>query len=103
LKNKFAIFFLVLALLAAVFTLLGDGSYGKLLALRDSLRTQKEINAELEERVRALDARTRGIREDDRALEKEARNQLGLARPNELIFFFEKKESAQNGSTQKTK
>jgi cell division protein FtsB len=36
-----------------------------------------------------------GLKNDDRVLEKTARNELGLARPGELIVFFEDEKNAE--------
>ncbi len=88
---------IVLLLCGAAFVLVslfGDDSYSKLQTLRRSLEAQKSLNAELHGRVRGLDSEVRSIQVSDRELEKHARNELGLARPNELIFIFDDSSSS---------
>ena len=82
--------FLVLGLGAVVYSLLGDESYPRLRQLRSTLQSQKRTNAELREKVLKLRHEVRGLESDDRLLEKAARNELGMARPGERIFVFEK-------------
>ena len=78
----------LLAAITVAFTLFGDGSYGDLTRLRETLAGQKRKNAALDERVDALKRGVHALQHDDRALEKAARNELGMARPDELVFFF---------------
>ena len=83
----------ILLLCGAAFTLVtlfGDDSYSRLNTLQRSLEAQKSLNADLKQRVDSLDSEVRSIQVNDRELEKHARNELGLARPNELIFLFER-------------
>ncbi len=100
-KRYVPLVLLMFAVVAVVLSLWGEDSYGRLLGLRQSLAAQKETNAELGEKVGQLKSRVMGLRGDDRELEKTARNELGMARPNELIFFFEKKgeESLNSGAS----
>lgn len=88
-------------ILAAIFSMLGEESYGRLLSLKKSLQAQKETNAELSDTVSHLRSRVSGLRNDNRELEKAARNEQGMARPNELIFVFEKK--GENGAADSAK
>ncbi len=80
------IFFL--AAITVAFTLFGDGSYGDLARLRDTLAGQRRKNETLDEQVAGLKRDVTTLQTDDRALEKAARNELGMARPDELVFFF---------------
>jgi len=80
---------MVLVYLAASF-LFGDMgylSYKRLVAARGDIQgeiaTVKQKNEQLEEEVRAL-------KEDPEAIERLAREDLGLGRKDELIFNFEK-------------
>ena len=82
---------LVLALVAVLFSLLGEDNYSRLSSLKRSLVEQNEENEHLRSAVGELRHEVRELREDDRALEKAARNEMGLARPDEKIFIFEKK------------
>lgn len=79
------------ALIATIASLCTDGGYGRLHSMRDSLALQHSKNEALQDKVRELRSKVRGIGSDDRQLEKEVRNELGLARPDEFIFIFEKK------------
>jgi len=83
----------ICACAAAVFALFGDDGFSRMRALRKSVEAQREKNLQLQAQVSALKSKVHGLRNDDRALEKAARNQLGMARPDERIFIFEK-ESA---------
>lgn len=82
----------ICACAAGLLTLFGDDSFSRLRALSRSVGLQQQKNAELEAHVSGLKRRARGLVEDDRELEKAARNELGLARPDEYIFIFDKKE-----------
>lgn len=79
---------LFLAAITVAFTLFGDGSYGDLAQLRETLAGQRRKNDTLHEQVAGLKRDVSTLQSDDRALEKAARNELGMARPDELVFFF---------------
>jgi len=80
------------ALLTALFSLYGDDSYSKMQALRRSLAIQRQTNRELKGSIEKMRQQVHGIKNDPRALEKVARNELGLAHPSEVIFVFEKSD-----------
>jgi cell division protein FtsB len=88
--SRATIVLLLLAIVLAFVTLFGDNSYERLVILRDRLVGQERQNTELKEYVENLQDEVYRIQTDDRALEKAARNELGMARPDELIFVFEK-------------
>ena len=46
-------------------------------------------------RIEDLKSQVYNLQNDPRALEKAARNELGMARPNERIFIFEKDKEKQ--------
>ncbi len=79
----------VLVLITSLFSLYGDGSLERLELLRSSLEQQREQNAATRRKLSDLEKQVYGIKYDDRALEKAARNELGLARHGELVFVFE--------------
>ena len=79
------------ALVTALFALFGDGSFSQLQTMQRSLDQQVQRNADLRDEVGALRREVVGLQSDSRAIEKAARNELGMARPNEKIFIFEKK------------
>lgn len=64
-------------------------SYRVFAALRDNLRDAREHNQDLESKVKGMQNRIRALKSDPRALEREARDQLLLAKEDELIFLFE--------------
>ena len=99
-KRYGPILLIVCLLAATVYSLFGDESYGKLVALRKSLVAQQAANAELGKKVSELKAKVGGIRSDDRELEKTARNELGMARPNEMIFIFNDNDKGQASSAE---
>lgn len=89
LKSFAPVVLLFCALVTALFSLYGDDSYSKMQALRRSLAAQRQTNRELRSSVEALRQQVHGIKNDPRALEKAARNELGLAHPSEVVFIFE--------------
>lgn len=83
---------LVLAAVSAgAFALLGDDSIATMRELSRSVAEQRERNRELRARVQELRNTVRGLQQSPRVLEKAARNELGLARPNEQVFVFKDK------------
>ncbi|MEY4668666.1 MAG: Septum formation initiator [Pseudomonadota bacterium] len=85
---------LTLALCAAVFSFLSDDGFSRLNSLAKSLDLQQRANARLEENVQALKRQVHGLQNDPRIVEKAARSELGMARSDELVVVFEKKEQA---------
>lgn len=81
---------LVLLTVLVVFSLFSDKSHAKLTSLQSGLEIQTAKNAELSREVKELRKRVVGLTTSDRVLEKTARNELGMAREDELIFIFEK-------------
>ena len=61
-------------------------------SLQRSVGSQREKNAQLERQVNDIKGRIRKIAYDDRELEKTVRNKFGLARPDETIVIFDKKQ-----------
>lgn len=88
-SGKVAFFLLVGALVASTTSLLTSGSFSTLLALQRSIVTEELANQHRVNRVLELRQQIDGLMHDPRVLERTARNELGLARPNELIFFFD--------------
>ena len=85
---------LALALCAAVFSLLTDDGFSRLNSLAKSLDLQQRATARLEDGVQALKRQVHGLQNDTRMVEKAARSELGMARSDELVVVFEKKEQA---------
>lgn len=88
---------LLCALVAALFSLFGDDSYGRMKALEKSLEAQRDKNAELQSTVSDLKREVSGLQHDPRTLEKAARDELLMARPDEMIFIFEGQKGAGDG------
>ena len=88
-KQYIALSLLVGACAVALFSLFGDDSYSHMQSLRRNIDNQQGKNVELEARVAKLHSEIASLRYDDKALETTARNELGMARPNELIFRFD--------------
>lgn len=88
-KQYIALSLLVGACCVALFSLFGDDSYSRMQSLQRSIENQSVKNAELEGKVTRLQGELASLRYDDSELEIAARNQLGMARPNELIFRFD--------------
>jgi cell division protein FtsB len=81
-----------LAIAVTFLSLFGDDSFYRLSALRESALQQEKINQMNRENIDDLKDSVDSLRNGGRALEKAARNELGLARPNEQIFIFDSKD-----------
>lgn len=79
------------ALFTVVLSLFGEDSYSRLEGLKKGVMLQQEENATLLEKVTELREEVAALRNSPRALEKAARNELGLARPQEQVFIFERR------------
>lgn len=88
-SSRIAIILIIAALAASTVSLLGSGSFSTLISLRRSIVEEELGNQNRVNKVIELRNEIDGLMHDDRALERAARNRLGLARPNELIFFFD--------------
>jgi cell division protein FtsB len=83
---------LTFAVVAAIFSFLIDDGFARLNSLNHSLEQQQRSNARLEDSVQGLRRQVSGLQGDPRAVEKAARSDLGMARPDEMVVIFEKKE-----------
>lgn len=86
---------LVLLLLQDVF-----GNHG-VLAMRRSQQEAREVQRQIDqinEENRQLEARVKALKTDPQAIERIAREEMGLARPGEYIFKIQPKPS--DGSTE---
>jgi len=89
---------MVVAFFTVILSLFGEDSYSRLQNLRRAVIRQDEDNSKTQIKVAELKENVSSLRNDPRALEKAARNELGLARPNEQIFIFEQKKREQRRS-----
>jgi cell division protein FtsB len=91
---------LLCALVTAVVSFLGDDSFLRLTSMQKGVSQQERTNDKLQEQVNGLKRQVAGLQNDGRAVEKAARNELGMARPDEVIVIFERKEkTVSNGSS----
>lgn len=91
--RKFAPWILVFAAIGTlIFTFFGDRSFRKLSELNKAVTVQREDNAKIKFEVLSLKRKIYGLMNDPRILEKAARNELGLAHPDELVFIFDDEE-----------
>ncbi len=81
--------FLLTAAILSFMAIFAGESYGRLIELRATLSTQREANQELKTTVDGLKREVAQLEHDPRKLEKAARNELVLARPDEMVFIFE--------------
>ena len=70
----------------------GFESYQRLRGLQQTVEMQRERNTEQRLYVDALRREVHSVQTDRRALEKAARNELGMARPNEFVVVFGEKK-----------
>ncbi|MFN4895215.1 MAG: FtsB family cell division protein [Pseudomonadota bacterium] len=90
-----ATLFILLGVLAlAAFSFLSDDAFGKLSNLNRTLEQQQRTNSKLSGTVQALKREVQGLQSDPRTVEKAARNELGMARPGEMVVIFDKQEVA---------
>jgi cell division protein FtsB len=89
LRRKAALLASVIAIIALVVgSLFGDRGILQLMAQRErALELAREIEEIRAENLR-LAAEIRALRSDPRAIERIAREQLGLARPGETVFLI---------------
>jgi cell division protein FtsB len=76
-----------LVLLAA--SLSADGGFRKYSRLRDDVRMLEERNARIAAENAKLQREIAQLRSSPAALERAAREQLGLVRPGEIVFTLE--------------
>ena len=88
-------FILILScLVLALVSLINDGGVARKRTLEQNLERQRAKNEELKGYVNGLRKEIYALSHDNRAIEKAARNELGMARPNELVFFFEESKNS---------
>lgn len=88
-RGKGTLLLLIGAIITTLISVLGGDNLSRLHALQGSLSAQREKNEELGGYVASLRREVHGLRSDDRVLEKAARNELGMARPDEVIVLFD--------------
>jgi cell division protein FtsB len=84
---------LTISVVAVPVLLLEPEGLPRMRALEKELAGVKDENAELRREAGRLRAEVKDLREDPAAVERIAREQLGLVRKSEVVFQFEKKTS----------
>lgn len=79
---------IVLALVLAVFTVIGDHGLIKLATVNAELRDIEDKNRTIESNIADLKSKIFAVQNHDLTLEKKAREELGLARKGEVIYIF---------------
>lgn len=92
-RGKGTLILLLGAIVCTLISIFGGDNISRLHALQGSLSSQREKNEELGGYVASLRRKVQGLRTDDRALEKAARNELGMAREDEVVVIFDKANS----------
>jgi cell division protein FtsB len=87
------------ALLIAGISFVLDDGFAKVASLRRSVEQQQRTNAKLVEGVDSLKREVNGLQNDPRLVEKAARSELGMVRPDEMIVIFEKSKEATGGAS----
>src|SRR2546421_610491 len=82
------IMLLVIAVVGAPALMLAPEGLPRLRSLSKELAIVQRQNAELRREIRQLRAAVDDLRKNPRAVERIARDELGLVRPNELVFQF---------------
>lgn len=77
--------------LTVLLSLFGEDSFFRLKSLRYASIRQDQDNLELRTHVEDLRKEVSALKYDPRALEKAARNELGLASDDEEIYVFERR------------
>lgn len=79
---------LVGSIVAVPLLVLDEQGLPRYRALRDELHEVRRHNERLREDVRQLDHQVRALRTDEDAIERIARDELGMVRDGEIVFQF---------------
>lgn len=90
-KQAFPFIAVLLGLIVTVASLFGKDGFEKQHSMEKVLENERGRNSELKQYVDSLKEKVYTLQHDDRELEKTARNKLGMARPGEVVIFFDKK------------
>ncbi len=95
-RQRGAILVLALVCVALIIhEIFGEHGYLALRRERQELDTLQQQIQRLQQENRQLEIEINGLKSDPRAIEKMAREQMGLARPGELIFTLPERRSDQ--------
>ncbi len=79
---------LIGSIVAVPLLVLGEQGLPRYRALRDELHEVRRHDERLREEVRQLAHEVRALRSDERAIERIARDELGMVREGEIVFQF---------------
>jgi cell division protein FtsB len=82
---------LVIAVIGAPVLILSPQGLPRLRSLQKELGDVNDENAQLRREIEALKGRVTRLRDDPRAVEQIARDDLGLVRQTEVVFQFQKR------------
>ena len=91
-RSTATLFLIGCAVVAAAFSFLSDDGFVRLSSLNRRLEQQQRANIKLADTVQALKREVQGLQVDPRTVEKAARSELGMSRPDEVVVIFEKKD-----------
>ena len=80
---------ILMALLVTTLSLFSEGGVRQLWKLGYNLEQQRNRQHEIENYVHNLESEVRALKYDRRALEKAARDELGMMKEDEYLFFFD--------------
>jgi cell division protein FtsB len=86
------------ALLIAALSFILDDGFAKVASLKRNVEQQQRANAKLTEGIAVLKREVNGLQNDSRIVEKAARSELGMVRPDEMIVIFDRKEGGEGGA-----
>ncbi|HJL16096.1 MAG TPA: septum formation initiator family protein [Sandaracinaceae bacterium LLY-WYZ-13_1] len=79
---------LVLSIVSVPLSILDDEGLPRYRALKDELSEVERVNERLRRDVEQLDREVEGLRSDPEAIERIARDELGMIREDEILFQF---------------
>jgi len=97
LQRALPLLVLALGLIASPWLLLSSGGWGRLSRLEDDRRTVELETSRLSKRIEFLRAEAEELRSEPLALERAARDELGLVRRTEVVFQFERRPGTGQG------
>ena len=78
----------LIAIALLFFTVFGNQGLLHLMRVEQELDSLQQKNRKLESEIVELTNRIYGIRTSEEVLEKNAREQLGLSKPGEIVYIF---------------
>lgn len=79
---------LIGSIVAVPLLVLGEAGLPRYRALKDELHEARRHNDRLRQDVRQLGTEVRALRSDETAIERIARDELGMIRDGEIVFQF---------------